>query len=160
MNNIGLEYRGDIDLYIKGKGETKKLCEIHNNGYDPLFKLFSKVLAGASFESAEIPATLDIRYQVGSEYFSCLAQYIDINKKYGFVDDKYITFIEAMIPYSYIKDEVFTSLNSGTAFYLVLLNGNNEIMAMTQIGYNYVSRIQPGTQMVVEWKMYIANPAK
>ena len=106
MPNLSFEYRGDLKFYLKSKNGTKQIGESHNNGYDALFKLFAKLLAGVDIENKELPAAIDIRYKIGSEYISCLVNDIDINKKYGYIDDNYMTFVEAVVPYSSIVDGV------------------------------------------------------
>lgn len=160
MPKMSLEYNGELKIHLKSKNGTQLLGGAHNNGYDPLFKIFAKLLAGVEVDSKELPTSLDIRYKFGGEYISCLISHIDINKKYGYIDDKYMTIIEAMVPYSSFVSDILVGFSEQTEFDLVLLNGDNSIMAMTTISYSYLNRIAPGTQMLIEWRMYVANPDK
>ena len=125
-----------------------------------------KTVADASIDGNANASTRDItslEIEMSKPHSKLLAFnkiFFELNKKYGYIDDKYMTIIEAMVPYSSFVSDILVGFSEQTEFDLVLLNGDNSIMAMTTISYSYLNRIAPGTQMLIEWRMYVANPDK
>lgn len=157
MNTSGFNYTGDVKMLLVDKNGKKTEFNKHNEGYNALFQIFSKVLAGVKISDEDVPKSIDIRYTSGSVQNSCLLVPIDINKKYGFDGEKYVTIIEAMLTYSNFSIDVSTYDNS-TLFNLCLLDGNSKLLASTQVSHSYVSRVKPGTQVFIEWTLYVTNP--
>ena len=159
IQDLGFNYFGDINLYYSSPKGVQLIHSQHNAGSNLLFKQFSKVLAGVAVDTVDLPKYIDIRYKIGSVVKSCLVDIIEINKKYGFYDDKYMTIVDAVLTYANLINDI-SAYDSRTYFSINLLSENKDLLASSQLSYDYLNRIKPGTQMLIEWKLYVTNPMR
>lgn len=144
-----LEYHGDVKITT-----SQKKSYYRNNGHQNLFELFTRWLAGISTNANDLPKYIIIRD--GEADDNVLSRKIDIlTKEVSTFDGIPCTTLIAKID----DTDLYTKPNIGSDIYLFLYNNYDQQLASVEINSDIISELITGRQALVEWYLYITNPA-
>lgn len=165
MNNLQLNYFGKVEIKFK-VGDKVFSINTHNASEEGLRKSFAKFISGNYQGMIDIPSYLDIRDARGT---SILTQLIPLSATSY---DKNITesgydwyaLVNAGIKYSYLLSPVI----EGSGDYRIYLlgsydatmnsgKGGNSELASFDIDSSDLSKITPGTEGIIDWKLFITD---
>lgn len=154
-----LTYKGIVTLKLNILGRSIEISR-HNAGTSYLMKIIAQFLSGNAPGSASLPQYVMLERQPSgeTEYFPYLNSKQPITSPtYSKVGDNWQASFTAVINYSNMI-AVVTPEDTGT-FRLVMLSGNvpSDDIAYIEVSASDLSKISPGTNLIVDWKMIIMN---
>lgn len=153
MNNITMGYQGSVKIKYKINGKVIENY-YHNAGLPNLFRIISKALTGTDIYN-ERPIKIDLREYSDGEWHSLLNSG-GVASGLSYMQDNlgdWVTRATTTISYSQLKTTSFSS--EGTyALYLVSQAGD---LATLSVSGDDLSKIEQGTQALIEWTLKITN---
>jgi hypothetical protein len=152
MSTTKLSYEGIVNLKFNVNGKVTEYIS-HNEGLEPLFKLYARALAGDDVRG-NAPTMIDLRQKNGNTYDSVLnIRGIGTGCYYGKdTDGKWCTKITATLSSANL---VAVPVESGE--YRFYLMSNEEDLAFLPVEDAPLQRIQAGTQALIEWTLKVTN---
>ena len=152
MNTTKLSYEGTVNLKFNVNGKVTEYNG-HNEGLEPLFKLYARALAGDDVRNS-VPTMIDLRVRNGDDYDSVLnIRGIGTGRYYGKdTDGKWCTKISATLSSANL---IAVPVESGE--YRFYLMSNEEDLAYLPVEDTPLQRIQSGTQALIEWTLKVTN---
>lgn len=166
-NNTPLGYTGLVTLSLKIGDKIVKV-QRHNAGLPNLMKSICKFLTGQGDQEHEIPEFLDLRRRLvgtGDPWDTFITQQVSCGTtgriyEYDTEIENWIAVYTFSIPYSILVDyvEVDDEIHE---YRFVLYSedaaGNPMDLAFIPVSAAELSRITPGLQAIVEWRIQIVN---
>lgn len=166
INGILIGYEGIVNLLFTKNGKTINKKSIHNAGLDALFMAVCKALAGYNIQE-DRPVFIDLRRGpfVSDNGTSILSRRVSVSgASYSFDTDinKWVCKLSTTIAYGDIISSA--ELSSEEEIRLYVTNGKkspSDLAYITLKDYGVTTSeldsLMPGTQMLVQWKMYFSN---
>ena len=161
QNNFS--YTGRVKIKTRNEGiESATIC--YNNGTDELFTFYAKALSGVDVH-ADAPGFIDIYQGIKSPIssvttsrgVSAVSRYTNADTPNG----RYVTRIVASIPRYVIDEKKLTNTADNANYFLCLCNSANKVFAFVKLNMDgtRIQEMQSASQIIVEWDLYVENPA-
>ena len=168
QNMTTVSYKGDVKVCLKIKD---KIIDIqnHNAGLPALSRAFCQFITGNSLTIEDLPEFIDLRFNSGSAWESCLVARVPLSGKSWVYDDStgnYVAKFTGVISYNYLNRVI--TRNDTTDYRLYIYSGSlgpdgmgnysgYYDFAYLDISAESLSYISPGTQAIIEWSMQLVN---
>lgn len=168
INGMLIGYKGIVDITFSKNDKITNRKTIHNAGLDALFMTICKALAGYNIQE-DRPVFVDLRKGpfVSDNGTSILSRRVSVSgSSYSFDNDlnKWVCKLSTTISYNDIISAA--ELSGEEELRLYLMNGKKtptDLAYITLKEYGESSSelesLMPGTQMLIQWKMYFDNTA-
>lgn len=168
-NTTTLKYSGSVTMKIKKNGKIVTVTNGHNGGTIYLSKLFSMLMSGYTKALQYIPSYVDLQYRdenSSDPWVSYLKREVAISAPSYYSDGSispanWVYVATASIPFGLLSSAV--TEDSPYEFRLCLLSddiessdlGGRDLAYFTSIQKEELSKIEEGSQAIIEWKMQL-----
>lgn len=146
-----ISYCGKVTVSQKvNHNKNRVVFTGHNSGDDNLFKLITKFLSGAIIDKTNLPSLIDIQDRGRSILREPLSITATASRELN-----YETIITAVLYSANMNVDPGTSTSEN--FEVILTDLQSQVLASIKIPVEIFYRLQSGMQLIITWKLQIAN---